>query len=97
MPPSTSTRENALANVVSTLEAVETGSTYNFTIDKVARTDGPFFIWLGDTYRTLAFVEEGLTSWKDVTHGGLHMATIEVFVQIATRYEPDHEDRKSVV
>lgn len=91
MPPSTSTRENALANVVTTLEAVETGSTYNFTIDKVARTDGPFFIWLDDSYQTLAFVEEGLTSWKDITHGGLHMATVEVFVQMATQYQPDHD------
>lgn len=91
MPPSASTRENALANVKTTLEAVVTGASYNFTIDKVARIDGPFFIWLEAGYKTLAFIEEGLTSWLAVTHSGLWQATVEVFVQIATRYEPDAE------
>lgn len=87
--PSTSVRENALANVRSTLAAVTAGASYNFTIDKCARIDGPFFQYLDDNYKTLAFVEEGLTSWLPQTHDGLWLATIEVFVQVATKYEPD--------
>lgn len=89
MPPSTSVRENALANVASTLAAITSGASYNYTVDKVARIDGPFFQYLDENYGTLAFVEEGQTSWTSTTHSGLWMATVEVFIQMAARYEPD--------
>lgn len=89
MPPAVSVRENALLNIVSTLEAVAAGANYNFTFEKVARVDGPFFQYLDESHNTLAFVEEGLTSWQPRTHSGLWMATIEVFIQVATAYEPD--------
>lgn len=89
MPPSTSTRENALANIKTTLEAVVSGSSYNYTMDEVHRIDGPFFSYLefvaGDT---VAFIEEGQSSWVRETQGGLHLVTVEVFVSVARRYQP---------
>lgn len=89
MPPAVSTRENALANLVTTLEAVEAGANYNYTIEKVGRIDGPFFIYLDQTYRTLAFVEEGNSSWALDRHDGTWLVTVEVFVQVARVYEDE--------
>lgn len=95
MPPSASPRENALAEIVSTLEAVTTGASYNYTINKVAQGDGPFFIWLTDEvdrlgHKTVCFVEEGQSSWLPETHDGKYVVTLEVFVQAATKFKPEH-------
>ncbi len=92
MPPSTSTRENALANIKTTLEAVTAGSSYNYTIGEVYRADGPFFAYLDDVQSaTVAFIEEGQSSWAPDTHGGKWLVTLEVFIGIAHRYEPNDE------
>lgn len=88
--PSTSKRELVLADIETTLEAVAASSSYNFTIDRATRLDGPFFIWLDSVEENVAvFVEEGGTAHGLDTHGGLHLSSMEVFIDIAVRYEPD--------
>ena len=88
--PSTSKRELALADIETTLEAVSAGSSYNYTIDRATRLDGPFFVWLDSVEENVAvFIEEGGTAHGLDTHDGLHLSSMEVFIDIAVRYEPD--------
>jgi hypothetical protein len=91
MTQATSKIESALEDVRTTLEDIS-GSSYNYPVETAVRVDGPFFQYLDDNYKTMAFVEEGLISWVHETHGGNLMATLEVFVQIATKYEPDSDN-----
>ena len=95
MPPATSTRENALAALKTTLAAVAKGAAYNYTFDDVLRLDGPWWERVDiDNYggNTIVFVEEGETAHEPETQDGKYVSTMEVFIDAITRYKPDSDN-----
>lgn len=95
MPPATSTRENALAALKTTLAAITKGSAYNYTFDDVLRLDGPWWERVPlDEYggKTILFIEEGETAHEPHQQDGVYLSTMEVFIDAITRYNPDSDN-----
>ncbi len=92
MAPSTTARENCLANIASTLAALTSGAEYNYTPNVTVRTGKPFYDLLDRSLTADAlmyFIEDGVSNHYVEALGGMWAAEMEVFITAAKRHQPD--------
>lgn len=92
MAPSTTARENCLANIASTLAGLNKGDDYNYTPNVTVRTSIPFYDLLdlsleGDGL--MYFIEDGVSNHLVEALGGMWAAEMEVFITAAKRHKQD--------
>jgi len=87
--PATTARELVLEDIRTTLLGIDVGSEYNYKPDKVTRIRGPFFLYLDSSLDLMYFIEVGTTRHMLDTQDGLWLATMEVYVTAAKRYQTD--------
>lgn len=88
--PAATARELVLEDIRTTLQAISVGSEYNYQPDKVTRIRGPFFFYLDASLDMMYFVEVGTTRHTLDTQDGLWVATMEVYIIGAKRYQTDN-------
>lgn len=92
MAPSTTARENCLANIASTLAALTAGADYNYTPNVTVRTSIPFYELLDTSLAgdgLMYFIEDGVTNHSVLALGGIFAGEMEVFITAAIRHQPD--------